>query len=228
MHRPTTPHEFAVQRLDEAGWILVADRLIHGLCHDLNGRAGSISSLIYLLDSGEEPTSVTAILEEESLRLEEGIRLLRLLPDDAEEPEILAPGELLPALARMVPLQRGFEGLCVEVSMPPGAPAVRMDMTVFLRAVLLLLSGSAEEAGRSGEPVVSVTGMAGETGLRIGPARTQVPDGQDSTPRTWAGGLPSEMEARIEEVLAEAGGGLKQVKGPAGTTEWEVRFPQAS
>ena len=119
---PMSPHEFAVQRLDEAGWILLADRLIHGLCHDLNGRAGSISSLVYLLDSGEEPTSVTAILEEESLKLEEAIRLLRLVPDDADEPETLAPGEFLPALARMIPLQRGFEGVHVRLTFPPGAP----------------------------------------------------------------------------------------------------------
>lgn len=227
MDRPTTPHEFAVQRLDEAGWILVADRLIHGICHDLNGRAGSISSLIYLLDSGEEPTSVTAILEEESLKLEEDVRLLRLLPDDAEEPETLAPGELLSSLARMVPIQRGFESLKVEVTIPPTAPAVRMDLTLFVRVLLLLLSGAAEEAGRSGEPLVRVTGMAAESALRIGPARAEVNDAQGSTPRTWAGALPAVMEARIEEVLAEAGGGLNQVEGPAGTTEWEVRFPEA-
>jgi hypothetical protein len=125
----------------------------------------------------------------------------------------------------MIPLQRGFEGVKVSVSIPAKAPAVRMDRTLFLRGMLLLLSASAERAAASSEPVVKVTGSDEGGSLRIAPARIGVAEDLASTPRTWAGALPAGLEGRIEEVLAEAGGGLIRLDGSGESPEWDVRFP---
>lgn len=228
LNRSTSHHQLAVRRLDEAGWILLADRLIRGICHDLNGRSGSISSVAHLLDLGEVPTSIIAILEQESRRLEEDVRLLRLLPDDAEEPQMLAPGEILPSLASMIPLQRGLEGVRVRVDIPPSAPAIYMDRTVFVRALLLLLSAAAEEAERSGASTVDVTSSDQKGVLRIHPARIGRPDGPGSAPANGKGDLPVHMEARVQEVLTEVGGGLSQHRGGREPSAWEIRLPFTS
>jgi signal transduction histidine kinase len=222
-----SPRQLAIQHLVEAGWLFLADRLIHGICHDLNGRSGSISSLAYLLNAGEEPASVTAIMEEESHRLEENVRFLRLLLDDDEGPQMLAPGEVLPSLAKMIPLQRGLEGVQVRVSIPPTAPAVRIDKTIFIRVFLLLVSAAAEEAGRSGTSTVDVTATKEGSVLSIHPARVERPDGPSSTPRSVDTGIPSQMEVWIHEILAEVGGGLSRRRRTQESPGWEIRLPPA-
>jgi len=135
----------ALSALSRAGWDRISDRIVHGLCHDLSGRASSLTGLTYLLESRDEETSsLLPLVGEELARMEDAVRLLRLLPDDATGPELIAPGEILGDLALLVGVQRGLENVPVRVQSAPGAPAVRMDRTVFIRSLTLLLTGAAE------------------------------------------------------------------------------------
>ena len=166
MHPLPVPRASWIQPLDRAGWSQIADRVLHGLCHDINGRAGSLSGLTFLLESQDgEASSVLPFLNQELAQLEEVVRLLRLLPDDATGPELLAPGELMPELALLIRVQRGLEGVEVDLGEYSSAPAIRMDRTLFIRSVAILLTGAAERVVIQGLEGVAV--RASGTGVRL-------------------------------------------------------------
>lgn len=187
----STPRAPWIQPLDRAGWSRIADRVIHGLCHDLNGRAGSLSGLSFLLESQTGDTSsVLPFLDQELAQLEEAVRLLRMLPDDATEAELLAPGEILPDLALMVRVQRGLEDVPVDPGDYSQAPALRMDRTLLIRSLVFLLTGAAERVVQEGLDGVTVRATGTGPGLRLevwpGPIDGAV---QDSRPQD----LPSRL-----------------------------------
>ncbi len=223
-----SPDRLLVRKLDQAGWTLVADRVIRGLCHDLNGRLYSLSNLTYLLNSGGGDWSgVSSVVEEEVTRLGEAVRLLRLLPNDASNLGLLAPGEVLSGVARLVQVQPGLEKVQIQVEIPPGAPAVRMDETVFLRGMLLLITGAAEEASLTNEGLVKVTGAEGRGFLEIWPARKGdvAEDSEDSM--TSGVAIPPNMETLVAGVLQDVGGGLTVVKGSDDGLVLQVSLPIA-
>jgi hypothetical protein len=205
---------------------VVADRIIHGVCHDLNGRANSLSNLAYLVTSeGSAWEEVGSVVEEEVARLEETVRLLRRLPDDGLEPGLLAPREFLVLLPRLVRIQPGLELLETVGAISRDMPALRMDETFFTRISLLLLSGAGEAAIARGTSTVRMESGQDPRVLRIGPSRssdTGLSGGGASGPRT---ALPIEMETRVGGVLRAIGGALIAVELGAGERGWEVRFP---
>lgn len=152
-----------VGALGEAGWGLVADRLLHGACHALNGRATSLSGLLYLLESGNrDPSDLHSVFEPEVALLEEVIGLLRLLPDDGVGPEIIVPQEVLPFLSTALSYQRGLETMELRLHTSPDIPAVRCDPTLLHRSLLLLVTRVAELGKTRGAEGVRVT--AGDEG----------------------------------------------------------------
>jgi hypothetical protein len=212
--------------LNDAGWSLVADRIIRGICHDLNGRINSLSSLSYLLDTGSGDWGrVGPVFVEELERTEELSSFLRVLPDDEQGPRLLALGELLPRALHLVELQPGYEGVRWNLLLTPDFPPVRMDETFLLRSLVLLLTGVAEEAKAQEGRTVSIEGRA-ETGTltvrpgRLGPKAHsfQGPDGEGR----W---LPENMEMLLAGVLKELGGDLTPRRGPGNGLELELRLP---
>ena len=223
-----SPDRLLVRKLDQAGWTLVADRVIRGLCHDLNGRLYSLSNLTYLLNSGGGDWSgVSSVVEEEVTRLGEAVRLLRLLPDDASNVGLLAPGEVLSGVAGLVQVQPGLERVQIQVEIPSGAPAFRMDETLFLRSMLLLLTGAAEEASLKDEGLVRVTGAEGKGLLEIWPGRNGDVAGDSEDSLTSGVAIPPNMETLVAGVLQEAGGGLTVVKGSDDVLALQVSLPIA-
>ena len=223
-----SPDRLLVRKLDQAGWPLVADRVIRGLCHDLNGRLYSLSNLTYLLNSGGGDWSgVSSVVEEEVTRLGEAVRLLRLLPDDASNLGLLAPGEVLSGVAGLVQIQPGLEKVQIQIEIPSGAPAVRMDETVFLRGMLLLITGAAEEASFTNEGLVRVTGAEGKGFLEIWPARNRAgAEGSVGSEKSGVA-IPPNMETMVAGVLQELGGGLTVVKGSDDRLALQVSLPIA-
>jgi hypothetical protein len=215
-----------ISKLDLAGWPVVADRVTHGLCHELNGRANSLSNLAYLMTSeGSAWEEVSSVVGEEVSKLEEAVRLLRLLPDNAVEEGLLAPREFLVLLPRLVRIQPGLELVETVGDLSAEMPAIRMDETLFTRSLLLLLSGAGEAASTEGVNIVRMHSGADPRVLRIAPMRdSPLPAGLGGGPRKP---LPPNMETLVGEVLKEVGGEVIQVGPQGGDRGLELRLPGA-
>jgi hypothetical protein len=219
--------------LDEAGWPELVDRVLHGLCHDLTGRVSAILGLTYLLESsGGDPSPVAPLMNPELEGMEEVIRFLRLLPDDATEPELLAPGELLPELAALVRAQRGLENVKITVEGVAEAPAVRVDRTLLIRSLLILLTASAESTVLTGAKGVELiaSGPAGCFTFELHPLPGQGGDGPDSEE---GGLLPIRLfpKKRVQiclGVLVEEGMEVLELGDEGGAGGVQVAFPSPS
>jgi len=134
---------------------------------------------------------------------------------------------VLAGVARLVQVQPGLEKVQIQVEIPPGAPAVQMDETVFRRSMLLLITGAAEEASLTNEGLVRVTGAEGKGFLEVWPARNGA--GAESSVGSEESGvaIPPNMETLVAGVLQDAGGGLTVVKGSDDVLVLQVRLPIA-
>ncbi len=216
MDTPKVPRKPWVKSLERAGWSIISDRIIHGLSHDLAGRVSSLGGLNYLLESGTgDPGSVLPFMNQELGELEDVVRLLRLLPDDTTEAELLAPGEIIGDLVFLVRAQRGLENVDVEMDIRPDAPAARLDRTFFIRGVVILLTGAAERSVLDGTSRVEVR-VSGE-GTRLvlevapGPGDGDPPEGEHPILPRQA--LPPERVAIWEETLRGEG---VEIRRPGG------------
>ncbi len=221
------PHAARLHLLDRSGWSTVADRVIHGLCHDLSGRASALAGLTYLLTSrGGERDAVEALVSQELEELEGAIRLFRLLPDDPAEAELLAPGEELEGVIGLVRTQRGLEDIEIRLGSLAQTPAIRWDRTLFLRSLALLLTRSAEVACLAGSRTVAVRGYGKEEGLCLDievPGRQEGGGGRGMELARPA--LPEEMEAGLGRVLAEEGITLTGGMDPEAGGAFQLFFP---
>jgi hypothetical protein len=205
---------------------MVADRVIRGICHDLNGRINSLTSLSYLLSTGSgEWSRVGPVVEEELEKAEELSRYLRILPDDEPEPQVLALGELLPQALRLVQLQPGCEGVQWELLIPSDFPAIRMDESLLMRCLVLLLTGLAEETKKQEGVKIEIQGRAETRTLTIRPGR--VGSGRDSAPGPRGEGkrVPENMGLLLAGVIRELGGELTALGGLKEGLVLELRLP---
>ncbi len=156
--------------LEEGGWRRVSDRILQGLCHDLAGRASSLGGLVQLIQLGDrEPDSVAPFLDAEVTRLEEIIRLLRLLPGDPDAGgEPLAPSELIPTLVLLQRHHRGLESVEIVLDEDRSAPPILVNWTAFARAFLLVLSEAARRAEASGSRNVKAYYRTHGAGVAVG------------------------------------------------------------
>lgn len=215
-----------VGALGEAGWGRLADRLLHGACHALNGRATSLSGLLYLLESGNrDPSDLYSVFEPEVALLEEVVGLLRLLPDDGAGAEVIVPQEVLPFLSTALTYQRGLETMEVRLHIPPDTPAVRCDSTLLHRSLLLLVTRVAELGKARGAEGVRVTAGDEGGGLLLSfesVGGVEPVEGAESTSLPFVP-LPDELDGILVGVLGDWGVALK----PGGKEEvvYRLRFP---
>jgi hypothetical protein len=214
-----------LKRLDEAGWPLVVESVISGVCHDLNGRVNSLASLTYLLNSGGEWAKSSGVVEEELQRLEELSRLLRTLTMEEAGPKPLALSDSLPSLVSLVQVQPGLGGVRVDLNLPPDLPAIRLDQTLFTRCVLLVLSAVAEEASDQKQGFIEISGDSGVPRLRIRPARRGVSAFETESDEPAGNRLPQTTEAIVGAVLEGVGGRLVSSGDAAEVETLELWFP---
>ncbi len=138
--------------LARAGWLHVSDRILSGVCHDLNGRVSSLDGLVQLLRlDGAEDTPVIPYLREEVAKLESVVSLLRLIPGELmAEPEPITPGELLERVARLHRTHRGLEAIETVVSYAEGLPPLLVSWPRVGRSLLVLSAWAAHAARTSG------------------------------------------------------------------------------
>lgn len=228
---PRIPREDRIRALSGEGWDAVRDRVIHGLSHTLLGRASSLSGLTFLLESGTEDTApVLGLLGQELEHLEAAVALLRLLPDDSEGPELVAPTTLMPELVKLVQTQRGLENIEFTLEAQPEAPAVRGDPTFLTRSLLLLMTGAAEAALLAGESTVVIRLMREEESLVL-EMKPGFPSSDEGA--VDPGILPKRLLSRarmegISEVLEGGGIGVEGFDPGEGPGGLRLYFPPVS
>jgi len=229
-----TPAERRVllRALDQAGWTRLADSLVRGICHDLNGRANGLSNTSFLLSSGKgPPPDLGANLASEVDALENAVRLLRLLPDDGSGPGVVAPGDFLHPGAELMTLQPGWERIQVHVDLPAGTPALRVDETLFFRSMLLLLSGVGDVLRQEGVGRVLLQGVGASGAFRITSSNGTILEGNggsgaEAGERRGSGrAFPSRKRGLMGEVLAGMGGSLVLSEGAGSGASVQVSFP---
>lgn len=231
-----SPGQAWLEDLERAGWSQLADRLIHGICHSLNGRITALSSVLYFLESPDQDiSSMASLLEPEIDHLQEAEQFLRLLLHDPSGPVVLVPGEVLPVLARTLSLQRGLEETHVEVQIPPETPGVRVERALFVRSMLLLLSRWAEMAAARGRRGVGLAARGEEGGLNLflevpkAETRRQETD-LSRKPVLPFGSLPEDCEKGVEAALRKEGIQLEREEQDRGGRRGDgitlrLRFP---
>ena len=158
----STRHPAAVL-LAEAGWPAFQDRLILGLCHDLNGRVASLQAVTHLVEMGE-PLPATLGIEAE--RLKEVANRLALLHGDLEAPPTpFALDQLLRLAVDTYARLKDVDGSTVDVGVNEGAPPVLVNEGRFMRTLLLFVDWA--RCSTSGSALtLEVTGDA--DGVEVG------------------------------------------------------------
>jgi len=158
-----------------AGWPGTEERILGGICHDMNGRVAALRGLLQLTGMGDDPRTLTEYLEDEVRRLERMARMLALFPDHTEGGlQMMAPGEVLPDLLLLHGKHRGLEGITTELVVDPEAPAFRASRRRLQRALLVALGAVAWSAlGRGGRSLLVTCAPSGAGGLslRVSPGK---------------------------------------------------------
>jgi hypothetical protein len=150
--------EYSVGSVEASGaWSWVSDQVVAGLCHDLSDRLSSLMGLLQLaeLDGAIEP-SVGAPFRSELERVEELVRLFRLLPGGrTERAEPVRLVEALPVVSALLRRHRGLESMRLVVE--TGAdPVIRARWGTLVRLLLLLAATAARGARAAGSTEVLV------------------------------------------------------------------------
>ena len=151
------PQESSAERLSHlarAGWGDVSDRILAGLSHDLNGRVTALAGMVQLMQLDDDTATLAIYLEQEVVRLEESVRLVRRLAGESdEEPEPLHLPEVLPELMALAGKHRHQESVEATLDLDPGLLPVVSRWTLLSRSFLLLMSLAGHESLRRGRTI---------------------------------------------------------------------------
>lgn len=202
--------------LSAAGWPSLADRILAGGCHDLNGRASALYGLAELARAGEEADFLTEALSTEAKRVQTLAASLRTLSDrTADDPRPVSIREELGPVAALFSLQPGGERFRLDIHADPSTPAGFAPGRALTRALLLALNVVAANVLRShssGTLRLSAAPADGCAGLTIeGRGRTSAhgadPGSQELRDRfsEWPVELSDAFEGLGAEVRFQAG-----------------------
>lgn len=144
---------------DEA-WRVTLDALMRGVAHGISNRVGTLGALAEALAAADPTGPFPPILAEEVHRLEEALRVLRLLPrDEGRGVEPLRPVDAAADAAALFEQHPRGRGTRAAVSERGDVPPIRAHVPSLVHALALLMVAAAGEAGAP----VSIT-LAGEGG----------------------------------------------------------------
>lgn len=142
----------------DGDWYPVLDQLIAGVSHQLSNRIATLAGVSDLLAGDPTIPPILRALSEEVPRLEESLRLLRLLTvPDGEGEEPLEPARIVHdalALARVHPASKGA---AFDVVLPPSLPPVLAAPT---RAVHRVAAALVRAGARAPGAVIRVRAAA--------------------------------------------------------------------
>jgi signal transduction histidine kinase len=212
------------QALARAGWLSVADRIMAGIAHDLNGRVTSLAGMAQLLALDDDARGMAPFLDEEIRKLQASVRLVALMVGELEgEPETLEPGEFLPAVLDLHRRHRGLESVELRLD-EEDAPAVTTGWTLLARTLLLVLAIAGSAAAERGR-VLRVRASGGAKGgllLDLLAPGERDHDAPRSAPYAWRPDL--ELVAGVVTLLPAT---LEAQEGPD-AFRLSVSFPTAT
>ena len=203
-----------------------AEAVLRGLAHQLGNRAGTIGAAAEALHAADPSSQYAALLADEARRLDELLRLLRLLPlDPARAPEPVRSADLMADALGLFALHARGRELTPEVQGLEDAPPVRVRGPAVSRALVVLLAAAAGPEGgavrvrRGGTPTElailvdgpgSADGRAAAAAPDVAAAAALVaPDegrvAHEAAPGAFVLRLPTltELRRRSGEVLAQ-------------------------
>jgi len=142
------------------GWAAVLDKLLLGVTHNISNRVATLAGVSDILSGDPTIPPILRALADEVPRLEEGIRLLRLLavPDDEGEEALEATRATDDAIS-LASLHPACRNVRFEVEgrreVPPviaRPTALTHEIVAALVAAASALAGPDGNAGRTGEP----------------------------------------------------------------------------
>lgn len=203
----------AGELLGRAGWLGVLDDLQGGLNHSLNGRLSSLDGLLQIIAlDGLTETPVTDMLQSETKRLAETIRILRLMGGDVEgPPEPLAAGDLVADAEALHGHRRQRFSVETETSLQEALPPFRANRARILRLLLIALNRAVRRASDMDEGHVRLRATAEEDRVRF----TVTWDGAVGTLAEHDATL--DLEA-LDELAALDAGGVQPER--SGITLW--------
>ena len=143
-----------------------AEAVLRGLAHQLGNLAGTIGAAAEALHAADPSSQYAALLADEARRLDELLRLLRLLPlDPARAPEPVRPADLMADALGLFSLHVRGRELTPEVQGLDDAPPVRVRGPAVSRALVVLLAAAAGPEG--GAVAVRRTGTNMELALVV-------------------------------------------------------------
>ena len=171
------------EALARAGWDAVADRLMSGLTHDLNGRIASLHGLVQLARMTAE-SDLDIHVEEEARKLEDIVALFGLLAGTpGTEPEPMALGEHLPQLISLHSLDRSLHRIDTILDEAEQAPPILVNWCVFTRAFLILANQVGASAREHGAGSVRIAYGPANDGLLL-TISVEQPDADGANPST--------------------------------------------
>ncbi|NNF26383.1 MAG: hypothetical protein HKO53_03045 [Gemmatimonadetes bacterium] len=210
--------------LSAAGWPCLADRILAGGCHDLNGRASALYGLAELARAGEEENFLNEALSTEAKRIQTLAASLRTLSDRApDDPRPISIREELGPAAALFSLQPGGERFRLDIQADPATPAAFAPSRSLTRAILLALNVVAANVLRthsSGTLRLTAAPAEGRPGLMIegrGRASAHGADPGSRELRERFGEWPVELSDAFEGLGAEVhfqGGVPSEGAGP--------------
>lgn len=189
----------------EDPWRLVSDAVLRGLNHELSNRAAALSALARMVEPAEPPGSeVAGLLASETVRLEETLRLYRLLPGGrAREAEPVLVADALADARALHAQHAGLAGVPCAVDGDPGAlPPAIAPLEGLVHALTLLLGALALHAGAPG----AGAGRRAVLTLEAGPGVVRLTgDGAPATGTHHAPLAPAAVAAALHRLLRGAG-----------------------
>lgn len=194
-------------------WRQVADALIAGIRHELNGRLSSLSSVVQIARMRETGgAELLERLEAELTPLSDATRLLHAFPAYRRSaPGPVSVASLLEEVVVVARKHRSLESVEYPTSVSAALEPVRGETGSLRRSLLVLLSLAARSAVRHGGRAVTVEAEATGDGVRITLAAEagEAPSAPDTADLASPPPAGATGEA-LREALAASGGRLER------------------
>ncbi|MEO7218669.1 MAG: hypothetical protein ABI026_10795 [Gemmatimonadaceae bacterium] len=152
-------------------WAPVLEKLLHGVTHTISNRVATLAGVSDILSSDPNVPSILRALVDEVPRLEEAIRLLRLLatPDD-EGMEALETTRIVDDAVSLAALHPVCRNISFEMVARRDVPPVLAHHSLLTHALVVALVSAAElrKAGDVREqPIGQINGQFTEGPVRV-------------------------------------------------------------